>query len=306
MAAHSDPDRAVAELAARRHGVVSYTQLKACGLDRQTIAHRVARHRLIVLYRGVYAVGHAQLRVEGKWLAAVHAGGPRAVLSHGDAAAAWGLTPVNGSRIDVSTPARSGRTPERPVRLHRVGTLRRDEVTVHDEIPITTVARTLVDVTPRVRDRALEDLIAQADRLGRFDLAEVRRALAVHPRQPGRRRLAALLDRLQGVGPADLRSPAEVAMAQLCDDHRLPAPVTNVEIAGFLVDFHWPGSDLVVEVDGFTYHNMPTAFESDRNRDQVLVLAGWRVVRFTFRQLTREPERCARRLRALLADCGSL
>jgi predicted transcriptional regulator of viral defense system len=306
MTAHSDRDREVAALAAQQYGVVRREQLRGCGLNRQTIAHRVGRRRLIVLYDGVYAVGHAQLRMEGRWLAAVFAGGPRAVLSHGDAAAAWGLAPVMGTRIDVSTPARSGRTPKRPVRLHRVATLRPEETTVHDGIPITTVARTLVDQAPRVRGRALEQLIAQADRRGRFDLTEVRQVLSAHPRQSGRRRLGGLLDRLEGVGTADLRSPAEVAMAQLCDDHGLPAPVANVEIAGFTVDFHWPGTDLVAETDGFTYHNMPTAFESDRERDQVLMLAGWRVVRFTFRQLTREPERCAARLGALLHRFGSL
>jgi hypothetical protein len=306
MTAHSDPDREVAALAARQYGVVGYRQLRACGLDRQAIVWRVRRARLIALHRGVYAVGHEQLRIEGKWLAAVLHCGARAALSHGDAAALWKLAPVRGSRIHVSTPARSGREPERAVRLHRVGTLRAHELTIHEELPVTTVARTLLDLAATTRSRAIEDLIAQADRLDRFDLSEVRRVIAAHPRQPGRRILAGVLDRLEGVGASDLRSRAEVALAQICDDNGLPAPLANAEVAGFTVDFHWPGTGLIVEADGFTYHSMPTVFETDRDRDQVLMLAGYRVARFTYNQLTRQRRRSARRLRDLLNGSGSL
>jgi hypothetical protein len=306
MTALSDPDREVAALAARRYGVVGYSELRACGLDRQAIGWRVRRARLVVLHPGVYAVGHAQLRIQGTWLAAVLHCGARAVLSHGDAAALWELAPVRGSRIHVSTPARSGREPEPPVRLHRVGTLRADERTVHDEIPVTTVARTILDLAATMRSRAIEDLIAQADRLDRFDLTEVRRVIAAHPRQPGRRALIDVLDRLQGVGAADLRSRSEIALVQICDDIGVPAPLANVRIGGFTVDFHWPGTNLIVETDGFTYHSMPSVFESDRDRDQVLMLAGYRVARFTYNQLTRQRRRSGRRLRDLLNGSGSL
>jgi hypothetical protein len=84
MTARSDPDLRVAVLADRRYGVVRYRQLLDAGLNRQTIAYRVKRRRLIELYPGVYALGHAQLRIEGKWLAAVYASGDRAALSLGD------------------------------------------------------------------------------------------------------------------------------------------------------------------------------------------------------------------------------
>src|SRR4051794_5091780 len=114
MAALSDPDSAITELAAQRYGVVTYAELRACGLGRQAIAYRVAHQRLIELHPLVYAVGHAALRIEGRWLAATHASGPAAALSHGDDAALWNLAPVRGSRIHVSTPRRSGREPRRP------------------------------------------------------------------------------------------------------------------------------------------------------------------------------------------------
>ncbi|HEV7754107.1 MAG TPA: DUF559 domain-containing protein [Baekduia sp.] len=102
------------------------------------------------------------------------------------------------------------------------------------------------------------------------------------------------------MGAADLRSTLEVRFLQLCDDHGLPAPQANVTLAGFLVDFHWPGTELVVETDGFTYHSTRSAFEADRARDQTLTLAGYTVVRFTYNQITKEPERCAHHLRRLL------
>ena len=127
-----------------------------------------------------------------------------------------------------------------------------------------------------------------------------------HPRLTREGRwMGVLLDRLAGANVADTRSALEVALLQLCDDNGLPAPLANVPIAGFTVDFHWPGTNLIVETDGFTYHRMPTTFESDRDRDQLLMLAGYRVARFTYNQLTRQRTASAVRLRELLAGSGS-
>jgi hypothetical protein len=307
MGAQNDPDLEIEALATTQRGIIFRRQLLAIGLGAKAIAYRVRVGRLIVMYRGVYAVGHRALTREGRWLAAVAACGRRAVLSHGDAAAHWGLMPVRGRLIHVTTPSRSGRDPDRSrIRLHRTGTLRAWETSLNDGIPTTTVARTLLDLSPLLRPRALEDVIAQADRLGLFDLVGVRRSLREHPRQAGAPALRALLDRLSGAETIDLRSPLEVALLQLCDDYGLPVPHANVLLEGFLVDFHWPGTTLVVETDGFTYHSMPQAFEADRARDQALTLAGYTVVRFTHRQLTRQPGRAAGHLRRLLATCGSL
>lgn len=291
----------MAALADRQWGIVKRGQLIDCGLSRTAIGDRVARQRLRVLYRGVYAVGHAVLRREGHWLAAVWGSGRRAVLSHADAAAHLDLLPMRGRVIHVTTPSRSGRAPDQAgVRLHRVGTLRPWECTLIDGIPTTTVARTLLDLSPQLRPRAMEDLIARSDRLGLFDLLDVRRCLAEHPRQPGAPALRRLLDDLAGSGAADLRSPLEVRLLQLCHDHDLPKPATNVMVAGYMVDFQWPGTKLVVETDGYAYHSTRTSFERDRERDQHLTLAGYTVVRFTYRQVTQTPEAVAHRIRRLL------
>jgi len=301
MGTPDDPDHVIAALAAQQRGVVTRRQLLAAGLSSKEIAMRVRAKRLLALYPGVYAVGHSTLRREGAWLAAVWACGPRAVLSHWDAAAHWGLMPSRGSLIHVMTPVRSGRDPDRTrIRLHRTGTLRAWEFALTEEIPTTTVARTLLDLAPHLRPRAMEDAIAHANRLDLFDLLAVRRCLDEHPRQHGAPALRRLLDALAGTDAADLRSTLEVLLLQLSDDHQLPEPVTNAQVEGFTVDFFWPTRRLVIEADSYTYHSMPTTFERDRERDQQLTLAGYTVVRFTYKQVTRQPKAVANRVRRLL------
>jgi hypothetical protein len=302
MGTPDDPDHAIAALAAGQRGVVTRRQLLATGLSSKKIATRVRAKHLLALYPGVYAVGHSTLRREGAWLAAVWACGPQAVLSHWDAAAHWGLMPAHGRLIHVTTPLRSGRDPDRTrIKLHRVGTLRAWECALTEEMPTTTVARTLVDLAPELRPRAMEETIAHANRLDLFDLLAVRRCLEEHPRQHGAPVLRRLLDALEGVGTADVRSILEVMMLQLCDDYELPQPIANASVEGFLVDFFWPAKKLIVEADSYTYHSMPGAFERDRERDQQLTLAGYTVVRFTYAQVTRQPGLVRRRLRRLLS-----
>jgi hypothetical protein len=147
----------------------------------------------------------------------------------------------------------------------------------------------------------MEDAIAQANRLDLFDLLAVRRCLDEHPRQHGAPALRRLLDALEGVGTADVRSLLEVLVLQLCDDYALPEPIANATVDGILVDFFWPAKRLMVEADSYTYHSMPSAFERDRERDQHLTLAGYTVVRFTYTQVTRQPALVRRRLRRLLS-----
>jgi very-short-patch-repair endonuclease len=151
----------------------------------------------------------------------------------------------------------------------------------------------------------MEDAVAHANRLDLFDLLAVRRCLDEHPRQHGAPALRRLLDALEGVGAADLRSMLEVLLLQLSDDHQLPEPVANAQVEGFTVDFYWPDKRLVIEADSYTYHSMPSAFERDRERDQQLILAGYTVVRFTYHQVTRKRKAVASRVRRLLRGSGS-
>jgi very-short-patch-repair endonuclease len=301
MRGKDDTDHRIAAYAAANYGVVSFAELRSLGLGEDAVDHRLVRGRLHRRHKGVYTVGHPLLSLRGRWRAAVLACGDGAVLSHSDAAALWDLQPSRDGRIHVIRPSTSGRDPD-PARihLHRVGTFRAWEGTVTDGIPTTTVARTLLDLAPKLRPAALEDVIGRADRLGLFHLLAVRRCLAEHPRQHGAPRLRRLLDDLAGVGAADLRSTLEVRLLQLCVDHDLPRPRVNARVAGFMVDFLWPDANLIVETDGYAYHSSREAFERDRERDQRLTLAGYTVVRFTYNQVTKTPEAVANRLRRLM------
>jgi very-short-patch-repair endonuclease len=296
-------DRFISATAARLHGVVPRATLLEAGVPLTLIDDRVRTRQLVVLHRGVYALGHAELRPQGRWLAAVEAYGRCAALSHVSAAALWEIHEAPTFPVHVSLAGRTAARRRRGVRPHRAPELRDDEVTVREEIRVTTVARTILDLAATVRGRRLEQAIRRASRLRRFDLAEQRAVLDRHPRQRGAVELGRLLVALEGRGTDDFRSQMEAAFAQVCDDHGLPRPVVNAMVLGERVDFHWRGTTLVVETDGFAFHAMPTSFADDRRRDQKLTLAGYTVVRLTWDQVTGDARATAALISALLTQC---
>lgn len=296
-------DAVISALAAAQHGVVTRAQLLAHDVPATLVDDRVRTRQLVLLHRGVYALGHAQLTAEGWWMAAVGSYRPPAALSHGSAAALWGLSDDGLRRpIHVTVGGRAARR-RRGVQPHRRAVLVEDEVTVVRGIPVTTVARTILDVAATVRGRALEQVVRRAARRRLFDRRDQVQVLARHPRARGAAELGRLLVALEGRGTADVRSGLEVAFAQLCDDHGLPRPQINAIILGERVDFSWPGTTLVVETDGFEFHAMPTTFAADRRRDQKLTLAGYTVVRLTYDQVVGDPAGAAATVSALLSQC---
>jgi len=273
-------DLALAALADAQHGVIARRQLIRIGVTEGAITLRLG-HRLRPLYRGVYAVGHTALRLEGRWMAAILASGDDAVLSHASAAAAWELRPVGSGAIHVTVPGDTGRTRRSGIRVHRSVTLQpRDTATVRG-IPITAPVRTVVDLAATLEGRPLEQALDRAELLGLVDFGELRRA--ARPARPGAPALRAVL--LAYTGATLTRSELEEAFLGLCDDHGIERPEANARIEGFTVDFAWRDRCLIVEVDGYAHHRSPTAFEDDRERDVMLTLAGWRVLRFTWRQV---------------------
>jgi hypothetical protein len=305
MARQLDHDRLISALAAARHGVVSRRLLLAHGIGVDTIDMRLRQRRLVGVHRGVYALGHADLTDEGRWLAAVEALGSDGALSHHSAARLWDLRDTALLPIHVTIARRSG-VPRRPgLRPHRVNKLHDDEVTEHEGIRVTTVARTILDLAATVRGRHLEQVVRRASRLRRFDLVEQQVLLERHPRLSGAPELGRLIAALQGRGTDDFRSRMEVAFAQMCDDYGLPRPVVNGHVLGERVDFHWPSTTLVVETDGFAFHAMPSTFADDRRRDQKLTLAGYTVVRLTWEQVTSDARATSAMMSALLARHGS-
>lgn len=293
-------DSEIATLAGAQHGVVARWQLLTLGLSGQAVDRRVSGGRLHLLHRGVYAVGHRVLTVEGRWMAAVLAAGDRAVLSHDSAAAAWELRPPGGGAIHVTVPGDPGRARRTGLRIHRSTTLSPNDTAVHRGIPITTPIRTLIDLATTLKGRPLEHALDLAEQRGFVDFAELHTAIEAHPTRPGSPSLQAQLSRYTA-GSTVTRSELEERFLALCDRHGLPRPTVSTRIEGVEVDFVWRDALLIAEVDGYRYHRSPGAFEDDRERDVVLTVAGWTVLRFTWAQVTSRPRWVAAAIRRRLA-----
>lgn len=288
-------DRTVARFAGPQHGVVTRGQLTDAGLSDDGIRHRAKVGHLHRLHRGVYAVGHVPPSPLAPAIAAVFACGPGGVLSHSSAATLWGISPRWRSPIEVIAP-----TVRRPqgVWVHRsCQLLPVYDTTVHFGIPVTTPARTLLDLASRLDDDALARAINDARLSGHLRLPQLADMLARFPRRPGTPRLRSLLD--DGRGPT--RSAFEDAFIAFAQRHGLPRPEVNCVVAGHEVDALFRDHDLAVELDGYRYHDGRRAFERDRDRDADLLAAGIATVRVTWRRLASTPEREATRLRAILA-----
>jgi very-short-patch-repair endonuclease len=214
-------------------------------------------------------------------MAAVLALGGNAVLSHATAAGAWDLRRRTSGAVHVTVPSTAGRKRRRGIRLHRSTTLTRNDTTTHRGIPITTPARTIVDLARTLTGRPLEHALDLADQRSLIDFADLRQ----RPIPPS---LQAVLS-LYTAGATPTRSEMEERFLALCDDHGIRRPETNTRIEGEEVDFVWRDRRLIVEVDGYAYHRSPSSFEDDRERDVELALAGWRVLRFTWTQITTRP-----------------
>ena len=289
-------DEAIGELAARQYGVVDRSQLVALGLSLDAIDHRVARGRLLRLHRGVYAVGHRSVTREGVWLAAVLAAGPAAVLSHRSAGALWGIRSSSSSRIDVTAP-RERRRPG--VTVHRAK-LPPDETTLHRAIPVTTPARTLLDLAALLAAHRLARAAERAEALRLTSPTTLTELVDRYPGRPGTPKLRRLLEDHRIV-PTTTASELERRFLTFLDAFELPRPLVNESLdPGTTPDFRWPQQRLIVELDGFETHGTRQAFERDRARDRALTAQGWRVARVTQRQLEANPEELAGELRQIL------
>ena len=288
------PERLIGALASRQHNVVTRAQLRKIGLSEGAIDRRVRTGFLVRIHRGVYAVVHAGLTREGRYMAAVLACGEGAALSHHSAAVVWEWVDPRGARIHVTVPTPGGRAHRGLVVVHR-SPLGPEDVTIKKGIPVTTPRRVLIDMADVTGRRELERLFDEAAYRGHH-IAGLRPI-------PGRRG-SGLLSRViadHEPGTTRTRSPHEEGMLALCRQLELPVPAVNVLVEGQLVDFAWPEARLIVETDGWQAHGVRTAFERDRWRDGKLTAAGWRVMRITWRQLERDAAMIADRMRQLLA-----
>jgi predicted transcriptional regulator of viral defense system len=299
-------DGGLVALALRQHAVLGFRQLRELGLSPRAIQQRAAGGRLHRIYHAVYAlVPRELLSREGLFIAAVLACGPDAVLSYRSAAVLHELSRSDRSKVDVTVRRRSHRR-HPGIDVHRSTTLAPQDVTQVRNIPCTTVARTLLDLAQVVGRRRVERACDQAEVLEVFDLRALSDQIARNQARPAARRLKAVLEE-HYIGSTPTWSELEEAFLAMCRTARLPQPEVNVwitphddEPSSIRADFVWREPRLIIETDGRKTHRTKQAFEHDRRRDQRLILAGWQVVRTTWRQVTQRPQEIAAVIAPLL------
>jgi very-short-patch-repair endonuclease len=280
-------DSLYAEIAARQHGVIARFQLLALGFGDRAIKRRLAGGRLHRVHRGVYAVGHKRLTAWGRFMAAVLACGPEALLSHRSAATLHNLK-TGGSRIEVISASR-GRPGPPGIVLHTTRDLPpRDRARI-DGIPVTSLARTLVDLAAVVDYQRLGRAFEEAERIERLDTRAVEEVLARSHGRKGMGNVRALLAERRVA--TNTREGIERDFADRIREARLPMPAFNVLIDGYVVDAVWIEHRLIVELDSYEFHDRTrNSFHHERARHADLVLKGWTVLPLTDRQIPRAPE----------------
>ena len=278
-AAGGSRDELLVRLAAKQHGVIGRGQLLALGFTKDAIRHRLDQGRIFVVQSKIYSL-LPSLTTPGRMMAAVLSCGPGAALSHRAGAAVWDLGPWPSGVIDVSL-TRNCR-PRVGVRLHRFEVL---EVVTKDGFSVTSPMRALADLAATEPRPRVERAYEQAERLGLLDIAVL---AAECDGRRGSRVLKRLID--EGREAPRSKNELERAFLDLCRDHNLPLPSQNVSLHGLEVDNYWPDKKVVVELHGYEWHKTRNAFEQDRRRDAQLARHGIRVLRFSWRQVTRQPE----------------
>jgi hypothetical protein len=289
---------AIRNLAERQHGIVAWRQLIALGLGRGQIEDRVSGGKLLPLHRGVFALGHRRVGIHGRWLAAVLACGPNAVLSYGTAAQLWD---IRGSRGPIEVTRRSGHRRPHGVRLHQTRSLPPEHVTVEAGIPVTTPERTLLDLAARLDSVQMERALVAADRAKRIRWPELSQVVEESRGRKGRGMLRRLCTRVDP-NAVETRSNPEIDFLALCREAKLPTPQINVLVEGRLVDFFWPKERLVVEVDTYRYHADRPAYERDGQSTIDLMTAGYKVLRPTDCMLDDNPRPVIDLVRRSLLD----
>ena len=274
-------ERALLEQAARQHGLVTREQARAAGLSNHQVDGRLRSGRWTTPRRGVIQVLGAPFTEEQSIMAVCLLAGRAAVASHLTAARLWRLLLPDPERLEVTTPP-GRRVRVEGVRQHRTPVLAREEVYRLRGIPVTTVARTLVDCSSRVRAGALGPVVDDALRRKLVRLPELVRS---HARRHTAGMAKVLAERGAGHDPGG--SERELQVGRTLVAAGLPPPVAQHEVvvAGrtFRLDHAYPADRIAIEFDGWEAHGTFEAFHTDRERARLLVAAGWRLVLVTAR-----------------------
>jgi hypothetical protein len=279
---------ALHRLAEPQHGHVTRQQLLAMGVSGSEIQHLVENGLLIRVHAGVYALGYRQRTPLAMAAAAALACGESAVLSHDSAAALYALG--EWPRIPEVTTAVRRRRPG--IRVHRSGTLIGTDVTRQYGIPVTTAARTILDVAGRLTDAELIQIVSDARRAGRLGPTALHRLLATSVRA------ARLIDPRQAPSASIFTAMFLVFLKR----YRLPIPLTEYWFHGFRVDAIYPAHRLIIELDSWEFHSNPLQFERDRMRDAIAIKYRHDTLRITWKRMTEHPRQLAAEMRLLLAE----
>lgn len=274
----------IAGVAARQRGRISRRQLLSIGIPDRAIYRLVASGHLIRLHRGVYAVGHAAPAPLAAETAALLACGEGAVLSHQTAARIRGILRREDNSIHVTVAGRHGATPA-GIQVHRTSSLSPADIQIREGLPVSSTARTLLDLADVLDARDLEWAVDEAIQQRLVSLKALSRIAGTSGRRGRRLRRAVQRHRPSGV----TKSVAEKRFRALIRAAGLPEPRTNVKLHGVEVDCYWPDSELVVEVDSFRWHSTRPKFEHDSRKGAKLVAHGLSVMRVTWYQMEDEP-----------------
>lgn len=283
----SELDRRIAERAATQHGVLALWQLRELGSGEKATRRRVADRLLYPLFRGVFAVGRPNPTLRGRWKGATLSLGGAALISHRDAAVLLELANGRRPRVEV-TVAHSNARWQAGIQPHRSTMITDADRIEVDGIPVTAVARTLLDLAALLPPDQLRRAYESAERAGALDLIAIEGLLGRCGRHRGRRRLGALLG-YDPAAAAQALSELERIFLDLLRRNGVAMPQVNVLVDGYLVDAYWPRSDLIVELDGYEFHSDRAAFERDHNKIARLRLANHEALALTYKQVTEDP-----------------
>ncbi|MGH9179615.1 MAG: type IV toxin-antitoxin system AbiEi family antitoxin domain-containing protein [Acidimicrobiales bacterium] len=298
-------DQLLAELASQQYGLFTRPQATALGASPSLIIRRLEAGRWRVIAPGVYSLPGMQRSWRRDLMAACLQAGPGAVASHEAGAALHGVAPFQQGPVVVML--RHGDHQHLKLgRLRQSTDLALHHCTAVDGIPVTTVARTLVDVAGVVRPGRLRIAIEDALAARKCSLEDLVKCFE-EVRRPGKRGIGAMRLVLEALGPGPVRSSSELErlLLRVLRDAGLPEPVREYDApwsrdAPGRVDFAFPWARLIIEVDSRRWHTRERDFEADRRRDREAQLAGWTVYRFTWQDLKEDPEGVVRTiLRAL-------
>jgi hypothetical protein len=281
-------------VALKQQGQVTRQQLLAIGFGSSAINYRVTHGKLFPSHPGVYGVGRPAQTPHERASAAVLACGPGAALSHSSALALWGFGGRLQAPFNVAVP--TDRRPKR-IRTHLLKNLQSRDITIQYDIRTTSPARTLLDTVPKLdttrRARAVNDAL----RSGYLTKNALRDIVERNPSHPGAKLLTPFIEAPGG----PTRSTPEDEFPDFCRDHGLPIPLMNVIVHGAERDAYFPNHDLIVELDGWDFHNTRESFESDRLRDANALAHGTPTVRITRDRIRNDPRGEAERLRQILS-----